>query len=357
MKLYSMDYREGYESFYLKEDISEISEQYSGIQPIEKEWGTREVYLSEKLRESDISCFYSFPINMLVSEKGKKLLKEFLEQEDIELLPVYYKDRKFYIVHVIKAYEIKYEIVNTPEEWKEIIREDKVEYSEKDLMKNQIDKKGIFRIYTKSGNISSQILVTDRLVETIKKYDLKGIDFRLEWNSEKNWTEMSAEEISETERGIFSKDSEKIETDFGKNLKLNLELQGIDMNSEMGLVQAISKISYVFCNKVIEHYGRSINKIRVCYFYDGESLDLFVNVNLYNKETDVVAQAEYLITYKEKRLGDKINQYIFSVPRINQGDKLEELAEKVVENLKRNRKWLRELNPTEEIEVEVIESD
>ena len=353
MKLYTITYKEGYESFYLKEEDDEIMEKYEGIQSIQEEWGVRKIDLEDKERESDLAYFWTSSSSLLISEKAKTLLKEFLNPEEVELLPVSYKERKFYLVHGIKSYDVDCKYVELPKEWCCL---DKTEYNKKQLMEKGLDKKGMFRIEYTKGEVSSFVF-TEKFIDAIKKYDLKGIDFELEWDSEKNWENMSEREVKEMERGIFYKESDEIETDFGENLQLDLEVQEINMKSENELVEAVSDVSKMFGNKVIEHYGRKVNRIIIYYFYDGECIDLFMNISLYNEETDIVAQPEYSFTFQSKKLGKNILDYIHSIPRIEQGEQLEKLAERVAQNLQKDKSWLKELNPTEEIEIEMRESD
>lgn len=180
MKLYKVIEKEGYETFGLLNRDWKIMKKYEGIEKITDDWGIRELRLDEKNNESDIAYFTNMPYSILISNKAYENLSSILDLNDIELLPTKYKEQKYFLLHGIKAYDVNYELIEISS------TECKIRFSEEELIEKGLNEKGLFRIRYKGGAVSD-ILFTDKFIEIINEYNLKGCEFRVEWDSREEY--------------------------------------------------------------------------------------------------------------------------------------------------------------------------
>ena len=313
MKFYRVTYTEDYESYIILKPEWDyaMSLKYRGIERLADNWGVKELYTDEKNRKPDIAYFSGVSFNMLIGEKAYECLKDILDLEDIELLSTKYKEEKYFLLHGIKAYDINYEVIPILNLNKKIERKF---FKKQEIIKKGLDKKGMFKLQYKSGNVSN-IIFTEKFLDMIEKYDLKGCEFIVD-------SETEDEYLTET------------------------------------IVEAINE----FCENILKQENTHIVDVRISYFYDGEAIDLgtdirvhdisrdkywseYLSVAIYDEELD----KESDLKFNKKELSEKILEYLHTFSRDEIFFELEELAKKVGSYLENKYDWLADV---EKIRVE-----
>lgn len=172
MKLFNVVESEGYETFGLLKEDWDIISKYEGVETILEDWGERELRKDEESKKSDIAYFTDMPYSLLINEKAYKCLTGIIGTNEIELLPTKYKEQRYYLLHCIKAYDVKYEFKQDSNENYRMV------FDRQDLIKKGLAEKGLFKIRYKGGAISD-IFFTEQFIEIVNKFNLKGCEFRI----------------------------------------------------------------------------------------------------------------------------------------------------------------------------------
>jgi hypothetical protein len=182
MKLYEIDFKEGYRDVILKnhkEDIKHIKMLINDYS-LKEQWPRIEISVSHKGKKNDGPFFWSVVGGVVVSEKAKDELEEFWKNDDFELLPLYLEDEIYYIVHVIRLENLEFDMQeNESGDLIDIFNKEEL------LAKNIIDK-GLFRIRFETGKPNYRIYITEKFVELVKNSTLKGFNFGVVWDSSMN---------------------------------------------------------------------------------------------------------------------------------------------------------------------------
>lgn len=312
MKFYIPTYTEDYESYMILKPEWDygMSLKYRGIERLADNWGVKELYTDEKNRKPDIAYFSSVSFNMLIGEKAYECLKDILDLEDIELLPTKYKEEKYFLLHGIKSYDIHYDLISILDK-----KIEKTIFKKQEIVKKGLDKKGMFKMQYRGGKPSNMLLFTEKFLDMIEKYDLKGCEFIVEAETEDEY-------LTET------------------------------------IVEAINE----FCENILKQENTHIVDVRISYFYDGEAIDLgtdirvhdisrdkywseYLSVAIYDEELD----KESDLKFNKKELSEKILEYLHTFSRDEIFFELEELAKKVGSYLENKYDWLADV---EKIRVE-----
>ena len=312
MKFYRVTHTEDYESYIILKPEWDyaMSLKYEGIERLADNWGVKELYTDEKNRKPDIAYFSGVSFNMLIGEKAYECLKDILDLEDIELLPTKYKEEKYFLLHGIKSYDIHYDLIPIlDKESKNPV------FKKQEIVKRGLDKKGMFKMQYRNGEPSPMLLFTEKFLDMIEKYDLKGCEFIVEAETEDEY-------LTET------------------------------------IVEAINE----FCENILKQENTHIVDVRISYFYDGEAIDLgtdirvhdisrdkywseYLSVAIYDEELD----KESDLKFNKKELSEKILEYLHTFSRDEIFFELEQLAKKVGSYLENKYDWLADV---EKIRVE-----
>ncbi|AQS08701.1 hypothetical protein CLOBY_08110 [Clostridium saccharobutylicum] len=188
MKLYEIDFKEGYRDIILKnhdDDIKYIKMLVNDY-ALKEQWPKIEIKVNHKGKKNDGPFFWSTIGALVISEKAKDELEEFWNNDDFELLPIYLEDEIYFIIHVINLQEIEFKIVRNKED--NVIKI----LNLKELQSKNMNEKGLFRIRLKNGKPYYPIFITEKFVELIKNSILKGFNFGVLWDS-------SVQEVNEVE--------------------------------------------------------------------------------------------------------------------------------------------------------------
>lgn len=179
MKLYEINFKEGYRDIILKNHADDIKyiKMLINDYSIKKEWPKVEIKINNKGKINDGPFFWSIIGALVISEKAKNQLENFFDNDKFELLPLYLEEEVYYIVHALELQEIEFNIKKDEEG-----NFTKV-FNQKELQSNNIVDKGIFRIRLKNGKPYYPIFITEKFVELIKNSTLKGFNFGEVWDS------------------------------------------------------------------------------------------------------------------------------------------------------------------------------
>lgn len=174
MKLYKLTNKEYCLSFSIK-DFKQMKE-FKDVAELSDVWTEQKLKVISKGKEGDL--FFSFnPMNhLIISEQAYGKLKNCLNFEDVELLQVKYGKKIYYIIHGIKAYDLKCELVERGRFFYDV-------FDEKELLDKKMEQKYMFRVQFEHGVIS-EMFYTEKFLELIKELDLQGVEFEVEWDSE-----------------------------------------------------------------------------------------------------------------------------------------------------------------------------
>lgn len=231
MKIYQIRYQEGYKIYGLKDASLDFIFEMDTINSLKTKWGKKKLEMSDNLKDGDIHYFASVPGEMLVTKETVDKMKDIFDLSYMELLPVYYEEKEFYFVHLIKAYHITALGLDNG---------NKAGFKEKELIENGIENCYLFKGKYKTSGGTSSLYVTEKFINVFQSANLKGITFKEVWNS-----------------------------DDGK------------------IVDQIEEQLYKICFSLTNE-KKIINQIDMGYFWDGECLDLGSRIIIYDKVTDEI---------------------------------------------------------------------
>lgn len=108
MKVYSLELKEFYETFSIKDWSDKDGERFEGLEILENNWEEKSLKITGKGKKTDIAfCFFPMD-NLIISQKVYELLHTELESQEIELLPLKKGRDKYYILHGTKAYQMSH---------------------------------------------------------------------------------------------------------------------------------------------------------------------------------------------------------------------------------------------------------
>lgn len=174
MKLYELTNKEYCLAFSIK-DFKQMDE-FKDVEKLAGIWTEQKLKVISKGKEGDL--FFSFnPMNhLIISEQAYGNLKSCLSFEDVEFLQVKYGKKIYYIIHGIKAYDLKCELVERGKFFYDV-------FDVTDMIDKKMDQKYMFRVQFEHGVISG-MFYTEKFMELVKELDLQGVDFEVAWDSE-----------------------------------------------------------------------------------------------------------------------------------------------------------------------------
>lgn len=176
MRLYTISCTEYYEDYGIVENEDDISEEFEDITPIMDKGENIEIERLGKGKKPDIAyCWTTSDIVVLQSAYEK--IANIFSAEDVELLQVKYKNQKCYVPHITKAYEIPYYVDDRKGALYDII------YKKEDIVNAKLSEKYFFRLRYEN-NVLSEVYYTEKFINLLKQYELKGIEFDVAWDSE-----------------------------------------------------------------------------------------------------------------------------------------------------------------------------
>lgn len=174
MKLYKIKSKEYYESFSIK-DYEKV-EEFKGVEKLSNNWSERKLKVITKGSEADLIFCWNPMKHMMVSEQTLNVLNEYFDSDDIELLPVSYRKKTYYIIHGIKAYDLECTCVERGRKILDI-------FNEMELIEKGMEQKCMFRVQFSYG-VLSEMFYTEKFMKLISEHDLQGVDFEVVWDSE-----------------------------------------------------------------------------------------------------------------------------------------------------------------------------
>lgn len=248
-------------------------------------WSTPIIEAYYKKRKiADVSDFSSGA--PLFNEKAVKMLNEFIN-ENIELLPAYFDNDKYYVVNIVNVIDaLDYEMSEFKRfETGEISRCTKYHFKPQ-IVKEQ----HIFKILFKN---SIDIFVSDKFKKRVEEFKLKGFIFVEVWNSEED----STRDVLESKAEDIKAESMSLKLQ-GETLKEKEKEVYPDISEEEAKLLRAKIIVNLF-NVVLRHVNEidkekgMIDSIGLEYFFDGQSTDIGVRINVLLDHTE----DEYEETY------------------------------------------------------------
>lgn len=239
--------------FYTNNDFRDmeiISKEYNdlfdkldiSIELIEEKWKELEFKYSDKKKKGDVSTADS-SYSAIFSEKATEILKPYLEK-DGEFLPINCKGDKYYIYHLLKRIDIldfeKSEFEYYDETKTSIFRVSKYEF------KKEIEDMSDLYIFRLEKPFKSQIFITDKFENLVKKHNLKGFEFKfIVWDNEKT---NQAEKTMEKETKIDLLDGVNYVNEFSKE----------NINEQLTVEDGITKVKRGYFNYLCEEYENMV---------------------------------------------------------------------------------------------------
>ena len=184
MKIYNTTCVEGYESFNDKNDCfddwaDELRKNYS----IKEKWPKIELDLTHKGKKSDMPFFWETMGALVISQRLKKEFDKFLDSPSIELLPMYFENETYYLIHIINVDDLTYKYI------KDSRGNFKLIFNEKELIEKKIIDKGLFRIFINDEEPDDSVYITEKFVDKVRELGLKGVKFEVIWDSEEEYSD------------------------------------------------------------------------------------------------------------------------------------------------------------------------
>lgn len=166
--------------FSNEKDSDFFHQNFKGV-PIKESWEQILVEIYQGGEESD------FPDGLLsppiFSERTVQKLGEFLDGNDVELLPLHtIKNKKYYAVNVLKVLDC---IDGDRSEVKRFRSGEIMKYKKYAFKEDQVKGQDIFKLvdHEEKKIFSTQIFVSDRFRDKVKESGLTGFDFIKVWDS------------------------------------------------------------------------------------------------------------------------------------------------------------------------------
>ncbi len=176
MRLYTVSCLEEYEDYDIVQIDDELLEEYEGINRIEGKWKNIEIEKASKGKKADIAFCWDFSDIIILQEAYEKIADIFCS-DDVELLPVTYKNKKCFIPHIIKAYKIPY-YIDKGDDAASYFR-----YEVEDIVKAGLNDKYFFKLKY-DNDVISDVYYTEQFIELLNRHKLKGVEFEVAWESE-----------------------------------------------------------------------------------------------------------------------------------------------------------------------------
>ena len=176
MKLYSLDVSDNFTSYSTKN--YEESDECDEIYPLSDKWKEKKLTVIERRKDADLAFCFDPMDHLLLSQRAVDLLRDFIDFEEVELLPVKKGKERYYILHVIRAHKLTCDIVKKDIHMRYV-------FQEKELIECGIEEKLVIKAEMNYG-VLSDLFFTEKFVELVKELNLQGVEFEVEWNSEEN---------------------------------------------------------------------------------------------------------------------------------------------------------------------------
>lgn len=110
MKLYSLELSDNFTSYTIKNnDRSDCCEETTNV--LSDKWKEKKLTVIDRRKDGDLAFCFNPMNHLLISQRAADLLNDYLDFEEVELLPVKKGRDRFYILHGIKAHKLTGEIV------------------------------------------------------------------------------------------------------------------------------------------------------------------------------------------------------------------------------------------------------
>ena len=174
MKLYAIDVNEDYNSYSTEayDDCDECDE----IEKLADDWQEKKLRIINKGKEADLAFCWEPMNHLLLSQRAVEILSPFMKTEELELLPVRYGKKKYYIMHGIKADRLTCDIVKKGTVMRYV-------FEQKELEKCEIEDRMDMKAEMDHG-VLSDLFFTEKFIKLVKDNDLQGVNFAVEWDSE-----------------------------------------------------------------------------------------------------------------------------------------------------------------------------
>lgn len=177
MKLYSLELSDNFTSYTIKNnDRSDCCEETTNV--LSDKWKEKKLTVIDRRKDGDLAFCFNPMNHLLISQRAADLLNDYLDFEEVELLPVKKGRDRFYILHGIKAHKLTGEIVKKGIQFHHIFKEE-------ELKECGIDERLFIKAEMGYG-VLSDLFFTEKFVNLIKELKLQGVEFEVEWDSEED---------------------------------------------------------------------------------------------------------------------------------------------------------------------------
>lgn len=169
MKVYEVSCSDYYESYNILDSNYDLICDFKSTKRMKEEWGVKKLVKNHEGKKADIAYNWSFPGSMILNEHAYNSLKDVFVK-DTEFLPVVCNNELLYIPHIVSAIEnIQVETVKVKFNFYDVYRED-------DVIREGLNDKYYFRVDL-GNNVFTNMLFTQKFIDLIQEYGLKGIKF------------------------------------------------------------------------------------------------------------------------------------------------------------------------------------
>lgn len=178
MKLYSLELSDDFTSYTIKDNDRRLDICEDRIDILSDKWKEKRLTVIDRRKDGDLAFCFNPMNHLLISQSAADLLNDYLDFEEVELLPVKKGKEKFYILHGIKAHKLTVEIVKKGIQFHHI-------FQEEELKECGIDEMLFIKAEMGYG-VLSDLFFTEKFVNLVKELNLQGVEFEVEWDSEVN---------------------------------------------------------------------------------------------------------------------------------------------------------------------------
>ncbi|WP_078544732.1 imm11 family protein [Litchfieldia alkalitelluris] len=229
------------------DDRKVFSDNFIGL-PMKENWASIKVETYSKGKESDSPD--GLLLAPIFSEKAVNLLKVFLKEDQVEILPISkYGGKKYFAINVINVLD------GIDGEHSEVSRSRHgiiLGYDRFAFKRDIVSGQDMFKVLNHETKrvISSKVFVSDRFRDKVIESDLQGFDFIEVWNSESTADQVEYSEISNSDKLYTFDEASKIAEDQNKTFVSGKWAIRFDEGKEFQIGQLQEDGSYNWVNPI-----------------------------------------------------------------------------------------------------------